>query len=49
MAWKVIGVIIVAAMLTIVTQVGGLIYIASCCFHPFINKESHQCLYTVDR
>ena len=38
MIWKVIRVIVVSTFLTIITQVGGLIYLASFCLHPLISR-----------
>lgn len=40
MVWKVIRVIIVVTTLTVITQVGGLIYLAACCTHPLINRKA---------
>ncbi len=40
MIWKAIRVIVVSTLLTIITQVGGLIYLVSFSLHPFINKAT---------
>jgi len=40
MIWKAIRVIVVSTLLTIITQVGGLIYLFSLGLHPFINKTT---------
>lgn len=40
MFWKVVRVISVGALLTLITQVGGLIYILSVSLHPIINRTT---------